>query len=55
MKEETFVIHSVGVDNATGAISTPVFQTSTFVQEAPGVNKGYDYSRSNNLTRNSEI
>lgn len=51
MKEETFVIHSVGVDNATGAISTPVFQTSTFVQEAPGVNQGFDYSRSNNPTR----
>ncbi|GAB5557701.1 MAG: cystathionine gamma-synthase [Schleiferiaceae bacterium] len=51
MKEETFIIHSVGVDKATGAISTPVFQTSTFVQEAPGVNKGYDYARSGNPTR----
>jgi cystathionine beta-lyase len=35
----------------TGAISVPIYQTSTFVQEAPGVNKGYDYARSGNPTR----
>jgi cystathionine beta-lyase/cystathionine gamma-synthase len=35
----------------TGAIMTPIFQTSTFVQEAPGVHKGYDYSRADNPTR----
>ena len=38
-------------DPTTGAIMTPVFQTSTYVQEAPGRNKGYDYSRSHNPTR----
>lgn len=51
MKEETRIIHSVGVDKAFGAISTPVYQTSTFVQSAPGENQGFDYSRSNNPTR----
>lgn len=51
MKFETKLIHSVPVDPQTGAISVPIYQTSTFVQEAPGVNKGYDYSRSNNPTR----
>ncbi len=51
MKFETKLIHSVPVDPQTGAISVPIYQTSTFVQEAPGVNLGYDYSRSNNPTR----
>jgi cystathionine beta-lyase/cystathionine gamma-synthase len=35
----------------TGAIMTPIFQTSTFVQESPGIHKGYDYSRADNPTR----
>lgn len=47
----TKIIHSVPSDPLTGAISVPVYQTSTFIQEAPGVNKGYDYARSNNPTR----
>ncbi len=47
----TQVIHSIPVDPQTGAISVPIYQTSTFVQEAPGVNKGYDYARSGNPTR----
>jgi len=47
----TQLIHSIPVDPLTGAISVPVYQTSTFVQEAPGVNKGYDYARTNNPTR----
>ena len=47
----TKLIHSIPVDDATGAISVPIYQTSTFVQEAPGVNKGYDYARSGNPTR----
>ena len=47
----TKIIHSVPCDPLTGSISVPVYQTSTFVQEAPGVNKGYDYARSNNPTR----
>lgn len=51
MKFETQLIHSVPVDEQTGAISVPIYQTSTFVQSAPGENKGYDYSRSNNPTR----
>ncbi len=51
MCSATELIHSIPVDPLTGAISVPIYQTSTFVQEAPGVNKGYDYSRSNNPTR----
>lgn len=47
----TQLIHSIPVDPLTGAISVPIYQTSTFVQEAPGVNKGYDYARSGNPTR----
>ena len=38
-------------DPSTGAIMTPIYQTSTFVQEAPGVNKGFEYARSQNPTR----
>ena len=38
-------------DPATGAIMTPVYLTSTFVQEAPGVHKGYEYARTSNPTR----
>lgn len=51
MSNATELIHSIPVDELTGAISVPIYQTSTFVQEAPGVNKGYDYARSNNPTR----
>ena len=51
MKEQTKIIHSIPSDPLTGAISVPIYQTSTFVQEAPGVHKGFDYSRSNNPTR----
>ncbi|WP_417865848.1 trans-sulfuration enzyme family protein [Xanthomarina gelatinilytica] len=47
----TNIIHSIPSDPLTGAISVPVYQTSTFVQEAPGQNKGFDYARSNNPTR----
>ena len=38
-------------DPSTGAIMTPIYQTSTFVQAAPGVHKGYEYARSQNPTR----
>jgi len=38
-------------DPSTGAIMMPIYQTSTFVQESPGVHKGYDYARSKNPTR----
>lgn len=47
----TEIIHSIPVDALTGAVSVPIYQTSTFVQEAPGVNKGYDYARTGNPTR----
>ncbi|HQW92499.1 MAG TPA: PLP-dependent aspartate aminotransferase family protein [Ferruginibacter sp.] len=51
MSNATELIHSIPVDPLTGAISVPIYQTSTYVQDAPGVNKGYDYARSNNPTR----
>ena len=52
MEFETRAIH-VGQDPdpATGAIITPIYQTSTYVQEAVGEHKGYDYSRVANPTR----
>lgn len=42
---------SIPVDPLTGAISVPIYQTSTYIQDAPGINKGYDYAHSNNPTR----
>jgi len=51
MQENTAILHSIPVDPLTGAISTPIYQTSTFVQQAPGVHLGFDYARSNNPTR----
>ena len=51
MSKATQILHSIPIDQLTGSISVPVYQTSTFVQEAPGINKGYDYARSNNPTR----
>jgi cystathionine beta-lyase/cystathionine gamma-synthase len=52
MDFETRAIHEgQEPDPATGAIITPIYQTSTYVQEAVGKNKGYDYSRSGNPTR----
>src|SRR3954462_5112834 len=51
MSTATQLIHSIPVDEQTGAISVPIYQTSTFVQEAPGVNRGYDYARTGNPTR----
>lgn len=51
-KIETDVVHAgVHPDFETGAIMTPIFQTSTYVQEAPNSHKGYDYSRAGNPTR----
>src|SRR5207248_207000 len=38
-------------DPATGAVTVPIYQTSTFVQEAPGRHKGYEYARGANPTR----
>jgi len=51
MSRITDIIHSVPVDPLTGALTVPVYQTSTFLQEAPDINKGYDYSRTGNPTR----
>src|ERR1051325_7807604 len=51
MQPTTELIHSIPVDPLTGAIAVPIYQTSTYVQEAPGVNKGFDYARTNNPTR----
>jgi cystathionine beta-lyase/cystathionine gamma-synthase len=49
MKFSTKAIHTgYETDPTTGAIMPPIFMTSTFVQEAPGVNKGFDYTRANN-------
>jgi cystathionine gamma-lyase len=48
----TKAIHAgADADPSTGAIMTPIFQTSTYVQESPGVNKGYGYARGKNPTR----
>ena len=52
MKFATRVIHAgMEPDPSTGAIIPPIYQTSTFVQSAPGDNKGYEYARSANPTR----
>jgi cystathionine gamma-lyase len=49
---ETRAIHAgQSPDPTTGAIMTPVYLTSTYVQESPGVHKGYEYSRTKNPTR----
>ncbi|MDR4507453.1 MAG: cystathionine gamma-synthase [Candidatus Brocadiaceae bacterium] len=51
-KFETRAIHAgCEPDRGTGAIMTPIFQTSTYVQKSPGKHKGYDYSRTHNPTR----
>ena len=52
MKFGTKAIHAgIEPDPSTGAIMTPIFQTSTYVQSEPGVHKGYAYARSQNPTR----
>ncbi len=52
MKAATKYIHAGSTpDPSTGAIMTPIYQTSTYVQEAPGVNQGFEYARSQNPTR----
>lgn len=54
VKFGTKAIHAgVEPDPATGAIMTPIYQTSTYVQEKVGKNKGYEYARSANPTRNA--
>jgi cystathionine beta-lyase/cystathionine gamma-synthase len=52
MRFATRAIHSAQPsDPATGALIAPIYQTSTYEQESPGVNLGFDYSRTNNPTR----
>ena len=50
----TKVVHAgVKPDKETGAIMTPIYQTSTYVQSEPGVHQGWDYSRAGNPTRDA--
>ena len=52
MKFGTKAIHAgCEPDEATGAIMTPIYQTSTYVQKSPGQHKGFEYSRTQNPTR----
>ena len=52
MKFATKAVHAgTKTDPATGAITTPLYQTSTYVQESPGINKGYAYARGQNPSR----
>ena len=52
MKFESKVIHAgISPDPSTGAIMTPIYQTSTYVQNSPGKHKGFDYARTVNPTR----
>jgi len=52
MKFETKTIHAgIKPDPSTGAIMTPIYQTSTYVQDSPGNHKGFEYARSQNPTR----
>lgn len=52
MKFATKVLHAgIEPDPSTGAIMTPIFQTSTYVQESPGKHQGYEYARTQNPTR----
>ena len=52
MKFGTKAIHAgIEPDSATGAVMTPIYQTSTYAQSSPGVHKGYEYARTGNPTR----
>ena len=52
MEFETKVIHAgIEPEATTGAVMTPIFQTSTYAQSAPGEHQGYEYSRTDNPTR----
>tara|TARA_B100000242_G_scaffold158676_1_gene113302 strand:+ start:3885 stop:5024 length:1140 start_codon:yes stop_codon:yes gene_type:complete len=54
MKFATKTIHAgQKPDNSTGAIMTPIYQTSTYIQESPGKHNGYEYSRTGNPTRSA--
>ena len=52
MKFATKAIHAgVHPDPSTGAVMTPIFQTTTYAQKTPGDHKGYEYARTQNPTR----
>lgn len=54
MKFATKAIHAgIEPDPSTGAVMTPIFQTSTYAQEAPGKHKGFEYARTQNPTRST--
>ncbi len=62
MTDKNSAAHGIGTkaihagqspDPSTGAIMTPIYATSTYVQQSPGVHKGYEYSRTQNPTRNA--
>ncbi|RMG83655.1 MAG: cystathionine gamma-synthase [Bacteroidetes bacterium] len=54
MKFGTKVIHAgIEPDSATGAVMTPIYQTSTYAQDAPGKHKGFEYARTQNPTRST--
>lgn len=54
MKFGTKALHAgIQPDPSTGAIMTPIFQTSTYVQDGPGIHKGYEYARTQNPTRSA--
>src|SRR6266550_2734818 len=51
---DTLAIHAgQSPDPTTGAVMTPVYLTSTYVQDGPGEHKGFEYSRTQNPTRNA--
>ena len=52
MKLKTRMIHAgITGDKHTGAVTVPIYQTSTYEQDGPGVHRGYEYSRTKNPTR----
>ncbi|HMN91575.1 MAG TPA: PLP-dependent transferase, partial [Saprospiraceae bacterium] len=54
MQFATKAIHAgVEPDPTTGAVMTPIYQTSTYAQQAPGKHKGYEYARTQNPTRDA--
>src|SRR5258706_9067846 len=54
MKFGTKAVHAgIDPDPSTGAIMTPIYQTTTYVQESPGKHQGYAYARGANPTRNA--
>lgn len=54
MKKDTVLIHGgIMGDAKTGAVSVPIYQVSTFQQDAPGKHRGYEYARTGNPTRNA--